>query len=185
MVVGERKVWNMIFKDQVTAVLAWIRCQEDYSNNNNIFFLTDLEARVQVQYIWHHVDSSLYPNLLTGFSVRSSWLGHHLKVVSHISCLLCVSVCFFLKDTNYLRVVAHSSDLISYELQLYTVGNQGFVPRDGGEDLKFHCQRTQPQQGASAVHTRTEWQMTMVSPTLQNQVMVFSARQISLGGQLS
>lgn len=178
-----------IWSSRIRWLLSWPgqRCQEAYSNNNKIFFLTDLEARVQGQYVCHHVDSWLYPNLLPSLCVRSPWLGHHLNVACHISCLLCVSVCFFLKDTNYLRVVAHPNDLNSYRLQLYTVGNQGFVPRDGGEDLKFHCQRTQHSRSRVSVLSsqglddRRPWP----PPLSKTKARLFSAGQSSLGGQLS
>lgn len=56
-----------IWSSRIRWLLSWPgqRCQEAYSNNNKIFFLTDLEARVQGQYVCHHVDSWLYPQPLT------------------------------------------------------------------------------------------------------------------------
>lgn len=77
-----------IWSSRIRWLLSWPgqRCQEAYSNNSKIFFLTDLEARVQGQYIWHHVDSWLYPNLLPspgsgphGWVTTSMW-----SVISHV-----------------------------------------------------------------------------------------------------
>lgn len=116
-----------IWSSRIRWLLSWPgqRCQETYSNNNKILF----------SQIWRQESkvSTSATTLIPGSpQPLTQTLGQVLMAGSPLQrALLCLmsslGLCFFLKDTNCLRVVAHPNDLTSYRLHLYTVGNQGLV----------------------------------------------------------